>query len=63
MTKNEDLLTLKEAADFLRCNSKTIARLITKEILKAYRPHGTRKVLIKRSELYKYLESSEVSVS
>lgn len=58
MTKGDTLITKQEAAEILRCTVRTIDRLIVKGVFNTYRIPGTRKRLLKRSEINKAIEGS-----
>lgn len=49
------MMTVKEAAELLRIGCNTIREMIRKKQLKAYRIPGSKKWLIDKDELKKFL--------
>jgi excisionase family DNA binding protein len=58
MTPSNNYLTIQEAAELLRCATKTIRRRIEEGSLKAYR--NGRRIIIPREQVFDYIEARPV---
>ena len=57
--RDNDLLTAKEAAVLLRCTAGALYEAVRRQEIPHYRPFSSR-ILFRRGDLYKWLESSRV---
>lgn len=56
--QNSPYLTVREAAEMLRCHQRTVRRMIASGSVVTYHAPGSKKVLLKRDELMAGVEAS-----
>ena len=57
--RDNDFLTAKEAAALLRCTAGALYEAVRRQEIPHYRPFSSR-ILFKRGDLYKWIESRRV---
>lgn len=61
MDTMEDMIGIDEACKILGLKKPTVYHKAQKREIKSYKPEGTKKLMFKRSELYEWQESKDMS--